>query len=368
MSTPELVRRPSSVDATPPGAGGPSRDERRVGGSDVLVRQLAITAVTLALFAFFAVSADNFLTLDNLLEIARQVSFIAIVAVGMTYLFIAGELDLSVGSHYGFASIVMAWLVAEQSLDPWLACAVIIGLGAAIGLLNGAVTTIIGVPSFIVTLGMLSVLKGGSLVISGGFPISWPRDLESSFFAAANGSVGQVPAQVIWMAAALVVGGIVLRATVFGYHVYATGGSQEATRKTGINTRRVKILCFVLTGALCGLVGALQGGWLRTASPSTGTGFELVVIGAVIIGGTALFGGEGSIYGTFLGAAILGVLTNGLVLLGVDGNLAITATGLIIIVAAMLDVTLRRSGSSLHLPGLRRPARAARPGAGAEGG
>jgi ribose transport system permease protein len=126
--------------------------------------------------------------------------------------------------------------------------------------------------------------------------------------------------------------------------VYATGGNVAAARANGIPTDRIKIYCFIMTGAACGLIGALQAGWLKTVSPTTGSGFELQVIGAVIIGGVALYGGEGSVYGTFLGAAILGMLVNGIVLLGVDGNYTQIFIGLIIIVAAALDVLLRGEG------------------------
>ncbi len=338
------------VEARGDGRYGRTRFTRAAQFQELLfVREAAITIVAVAMFALFSVTADGFLTVANLLDIARASAFVAIVGVGMTYLFIAGELDLSVGSLYGFAAIMMAWLITSWGLDPWVAFPLILLLGGAVGAINGGITTFLGVPSFIVTLGMLSLLRGLTLVISGAFPIAYPDDLTSSFFSLAAGNVGPVPAQILWMAAALLIGAFVLKFTPFGYHVYATGGNVKASHAAGIKTRRVKLTCFVMTGVLCGLVAALNGGWLRTADPTTGTGFELNVIGAVIIGGVALFGGEGSIYGLFLGAAILGMLVNGLVLLGVSGNLSSVFTGAIIILAAIADVTLRRRGGLREL-------------------
>jgi ribose/xylose/arabinose/galactoside ABC-type transport system permease subunit len=243
---------------------------------------------------------------------------------------------------YGFSSIVVAWLVTGAGLDLWTAAAITLVVGMVIGLVNGGVTAIIGVPSFIVTLGMLSALRGASLVISGAFPIPLPFRMHSSLFSIAGGTVGIIPAQVLWMVGVVIVGAAILRFTVFGYHVYATGGNQRAASQAGINTVRVKLTCFVLTGFLAALVGVLEVGWLKDASPDTGTGFELQVIGAVIIGGTALFGGEGSVFGTLVGASILAMLADGLILLGLSTDAFLIFTGLIIGGAAVLDVVLRR--------------------------
>jgi ribose transport system permease protein len=309
-----------------------------------LAGQLALTAVAIVMFIGFSITAEHFFEVDNIVNVMRLVSFTTIVGVGMTYLFIAGEFDLSVGSNYAFSTIILGWLIVSQGWDPWPAALLVLGLAFSIGLINGLITTVVRVPSFIVTLGMLSLLKGGALVISGAFPFSYPRDMESSFFSVTAGTVGRVPAQVWWMLGVLVVGAIALRFTRFGYHVYATGGSVRAAAASGIHTRRVKVACFVLTGGLVGLISILQGGWLRTASPTTGSGFELQVIGAVILGGVALSGGAGNVYGTFVGAFILGMMQNGIILSGVSAFWTQVAIGAIIIVAASLDVTLRREG------------------------
>jgi ribose transport system permease protein len=308
----------------------------------VLRREAAITGTAIAMFAFFSITADEFLTTESVIDMARAMAFTAIAGVGMTFLFIAGELDLSVGALYGFASVVFAWFVSNQGLDLWSAFVLTLLLGVAVGLTNGLLTTLIGIPSFIVTLGMLSLLRGAGLWLSGSFPIPIPSELKSSFLSLSGGDVGSVPAHVFWMIGVLLIGAIILRFTVFGYHVYATGGNQRAARQSGISTARVKLACFVMTSGLVALIGALQVGWLGSATPTTGAGFELEVIGAVIIGGTSLFGGEGSIFGTLVGAAILSMLASGLVFLGFSTDTYAFFTGVVIIIAAMLDVLLRR--------------------------
>ena len=306
------------------------------------IRELGIFATAVAIFVFLAVARPNtFLTEFNLVGLVRSFALVGIVAVGMTYLFIAGEIDLSVGSGYAFLSVVTAYLIVRQGWDWPLAALATVLLGAAIGLFNGVVTTFFHIPSFIVTLGMLSALRGGALTVSGGTAIagidapSFTRITSAELF-------GVVPAQIVWFLAVTVIGGWVLAKTRFGYHVYATGDNPRAAANAGIDTRRTKIACFVLTGALVGLIGMITTGWLRNGNPITGQAFELNVIAAVVIGGTNLFGGSGSILGTFLGAAIAGLIQNGIILLGADIQTVPIAQGAVIILAVLLDVTIRR--------------------------
>ena len=220
-------------------------------------------------------------------------------------------------------------------------------VGAGLGAVNGAIVTVFRVPSFIVTLGMLSVMIGASLVVTGGFPITVPKEVQSSFFTAANGNLGPVPAQVLWMVGVCLLGGFVLRMTPFGSRVYATGGNERAARQAGINTARVKFMCFVITGTLIGLTGALSVGWLRTTSPVGNQLFTIQVIAAVIVGGTSLYGGAGSIYGTLIGALILGSLSTGLILMGVDIDYTFVFFGTIIIVVGTLGVLIRHGQAGL---------------------
>src|SRR5712691_7503060 len=289
--------------------------------------EAGILLATAAIFAGWSIFAPEFLTTDNLLSIGQQISFLGIVATGMTFLLIAGELDLSVGSNYGFLAIVFAFLVVDHGVNLVLALVLTVLFGVVIGFVNGFLTTQFRIPSFIVTLGMLGVLRGAALVLSGGLPVGTLTD--QTFNTVSAG---------LFFA-----GAVVLAFTKFGSQVYATGGNRLAAAHAGIKTRRTKLCCFMLTGGLVGLIGVLAVGWLGNANPLTGQGFELQVIAAVVIGGTSLFGGAGSIFGTFLGAAIIGMISNGLVLVGVAQYWQQFVTGSIIVAAALLNVTLRRA-------------------------
>jgi ribose transport system permease protein len=316
----------------------------------LLTRQAAMTVIAILLFIVFATEAPNFLSFSNLFDILRGTSFIGIVAVAWTYLLIAGELDLSVGSIYGLGTILMAWFVGA-GIGPWTAGGIVLVFGIIIGLINGLITVYIGVRAFVVTLGMLSVLRGAGLAISGNFPFTYPRDIKSSLYAIGGGSLWTIPVQAIWLLGVVIVGAFVLSRTKFGCWVYATGGNEAAAREAGIPVKLIKLITFVLVGFACALIAVLQGAWLRSASPGTGIGFELQVIGAVLIGGASLAGGDGNVYGTVVGAAILGMVTNGLVLYGLPPASSLLASGAIIIVAGTIDVLLRRTGDRMTTRG-----------------
>lgn len=310
-------------------------------GRLVRAREFGIFCGALALFVLLSILTPQFATPENLFNVVRQISLLGIIAVGMTFVFISGELDLSVGSMYGFLAVVMAQLTINGGVDPFLAALTVIAIGAGLGLVNGTITTRFAIPSFIVTLGMLAVLRGAALLTSGGLPVS---GLEAPTYRLVTSSYlfGLVPAQAVWLILIVVAGAWLLRRTRFGYDVYATGGNPTAARHVGINVARTKTMCFVITGALVGLASAILIGWLRGTSPLTGEAFELDVIAAVIIGGTNLFGGSGSVTGTFLGAAIIGMLSNGLVLLGVSAYWEPVVKGAVIIIAVLVSVTVRR--------------------------
>jgi ribose transport system permease protein len=265
----------------------------------------------------------------------------------MTYLLIAGEFDLSVGANYGFLVTVLAFLIVLRGLNPWLAGCLVILLGIAIGVVNGLLVTQVKLQSFIATLGSMAMLRGAANIVSGGYPIS-ARNEALLFYQVIGGRLlGRIPNLSLLMILILLIGGLVLAKTRFGYEVYATGGSEEAARFGGLNTAHVKLACFALTGGLCGLIAVLLFGWIGLAPYNTGTGFELRVIAAAVVGGTGLFGGRGTIFGTFVGAMLLGMLTNGLILLGVRQFWDGVAAGTLILVVAALDLLVRRSAVRL---------------------
>jgi len=306
--------------------------------------------VAIALFIFFSLAAPVFLTAQSIVLIVQQTAFIGIVAVANTFLMTAGELDLSLGSAYGLASILTAWLMTNTGLDPWVAVALVLLYGVALGLFNGVTTVVVGVPSFIVTLGMLSFLRGLALFVSNNYPIQLPVDVQSPFFTITGGEIFGVSVQVVWFLAVALVGFVALKYMRYGYHVSATGGNPVAAQEMGINTRATKISTFVLASGACALVGLIQVGWLRNAAPTTGTGFELQVIGAVLIGGTAMSGGEGGVVGSVIGALILGMISVGLVLMGLPPESTAIASGAIIVIAGATDVIIRRRGRRTSAP------------------
>jgi ribose/xylose/arabinose/galactoside ABC-type transport system permease subunit len=337
MANSAMLGTPNKRDATPESL---SAKVRRLLASTLHLREIGVLAALILIGIFLTASTPYFLTTNNLLNISRQMVIISIMAVGLTYLIISREFDLSVGSTYGLSGIIAGTLVLKLGVDIWVAVPIVLVLGVLVGLINGLMVTKIGIPSFIVTLGTLSVLRGFALVLANGWPIS---DLpESSFFNVFAGSILGIPTHTIWMIVILLIGGFVLSRTVFGYHIYATGGNPRAARLMGINTDQVKIINFVITATLASLSGLLTLGFLNSVTPTAGTGLELDIIASVVIGGTALAGGAGSILGTFLGAAIMSTVRNGLVLLGVSAYWQQAAIGLVIVIAVTVDVLSTR--------------------------
>jgi ribose transport system permease protein len=327
---------PLGVTPEQEAAGGLVADLRERYRTLLLVPEFGIAVAAVLVFAGWSLATPLFLTSDNLLTVAQQIALLGIVATGMTLLMVAGELDLSVGSAYGFLAVFVAWLAGVQGLDPVLAVLLTLALGAGIGAVNGVITTRVGIPSFVVTLAMLGILRGLALLLAEGLPVSvgdhetWKQIVSGRLF-------GQIPAQALWFAAIVAVGAFVLAKTKFGSDIYATGGNARAAANAGIATRRTKLLCFVLTGLLVAVSACILAGWLQSAEPSTGQGFELSVIAAVVIGGTGLAGGTGSVVGTFLGAAVIGMISNGLVLTGVDDYWQQVVTGAIILLAVVVQ-------------------------------
>jgi len=314
----------------------------------LLNRQAGMTIVALAIFVYFAATAPHFLKTGNLIEIGREMSFVAIAGVGMTYLFIVAEFDLSIGSIFSLTGVVFGWLIVNHGWSPWLAAVMSLVFAAFVGFINGGVTTMFKVPSLVVTLGMFSLAAGVALVITGEFPISLTNEPKSGLYSLIGGTVGSassgIPAGIFWMLGIGIVGAFVLRKTRFGYNVFAAGGNVRAARAMGIRTGRVKTACFVIAAVLSGFAAIAQVSWLRNADPISGVNFLFEVMGAVILGGIAVTGGEGSVYGTFVGAFILAVLLDGLVLKGVSGDYNTVFEGAIIILAGIMDVTVRRQG------------------------
>jgi ribose transport system permease protein len=287
----------------------------------------------LALVIFLGFANEFFLTPRNLLNVGRQASVVAIVALGQALVIIARGLDLSVGSVLGLSAVVSAYVAQATGIQS-LALLAGLGTGAAVGLVNGGLFTRLNINPFIATLGTLSIARGLALLITGGIPIPFNTDF-SNFLGA--GRIFTVPVSLILMLLLAVAFHIFASRTRIGRNIYAIGDSPTAARLAGINVEGTRLLVFILCGMLAGLGGMILGGNLASANPDLGRGYELDVIAAVILGGTALSGGRGSILGVVLGALLMALLSNAFVLLGMSAHWQVVSKGLVIIFAVGID-------------------------------
>lgn len=291
-----------------------------------------------ALSAVLWALTPHFLTVSNLLNIAQQTSINAIVAVGMTFVILSGGIDLSVGSIVAISGVVLGATLQDGQAVP-VAVSAALGVGVACGLVNGALVSWGGLPPFIVTLGMMSMARGAALVFTEGRPVS---GFDAGFRSLATGSPGFVPAPVVVMVAVYLVSHVVLTRTTFGRYVYAIGGNEEATRLAGVSVRLHKAIIYGVSGLTSALAAIILTARLNSAQPIAGMMYELDAIAATVIGGTSLMGGEGAIFGTLVGALIMGVLRNGLNLLGVSSFLQQIVIGAVIVGAVFVDTVVKR--------------------------
>ncbi|WP_309491440.1 ABC transporter permease [Trinickia mobilis] len=290
---------------------------------------LVIVAVGLSL-----TSAD-FLTVGNLLNVMRQASINALIGFGMTLVILLGGIDLSVGSILALSSVMIASLM-QTGMPPMLATSLGIAAGGLMGLVNGLVISKGKVAPFIATLGSMTVLRGLALVVSDGSPIS---NFNSDFFSMLGGGyvARLIPIPVVLMLIMFCVFWFVLRKTVFGRHVYATGGNADSARLSGVKVDRVQLWVYSISGVMAALAGVVLTSRLNSAQPTAGTGYELDAIAAVVLGGTSLTGGRGWIFGTLVGALLIGVLNNGLNLLDVSSFYQQVVKGGVILLAVLID-------------------------------
>lgn len=279
--------------------------------------------------------SDSFLTVNNWLNILRQVSINSLIAFGMTFVILTGGIDLSVGSVLALSSAITAGLMAG-GMDGLLAMLMGLLAGFLMGALNGLIITKGRVAPFIATLATMTIFRGATLVYTDGRPITGFSD-QLSFQMIGRGYFFGIPIPVVIMVVIFIILMFVLRKTTFGRHTYAIGGNEEASRLTGLKVDRLKIWVYSLTGGLSALAGIILASRLNSAQPTAGTAYELDAIAAVVLGGTSLSGGRGWIFGTFVGALIIGVLNNGLNLLNVSSFYQQVIKGGVILLAVILD-------------------------------
>jgi len=300
-------------------------------------RQLGTLMGLLLLCSILWISTPYFLTVSNLLNVLQQTAINAIIASGMTFVIITAGIDLSVGSIVAFSGVVLASaLQAGFSLPVSIVAG--LGVGSACGLANGLLVTLGRLPPFISTLGMMSVARGAALVYTEGRPIS---GFDPSFRSIASGEFLFVPAPALIMIAVYLASHFLLSRTKFGRYTYAIGGNQEAARLSGVNITLYKTMVYAFSGLMSGLAAVILTARLNSAQPIAGIMYELDAIAAAVIGGTSLMGGEGTLGGTLIGALIMGVLRNGLNLLGVSAFIQQIIIGSVIIVAVLADTLLK---------------------------
>jgi len=303
-------------------------------------RELGTLVGLVALATLLSILTPHFLSVSNLLNVAEQTSINAVIAVGMTFVILSGGIDLSVGSLLALSGVVLAAALRAG----WPAAAALaagLAVGGLSGLVNGILITKGRLPAFIATLGMMSIARGTALVFTGGRPIS---GFEAGFRQLSTGRVLGVPAPVLLTVAVYAAGHFVLTRTRFGRYVYAIGGNEEATRLSGIDAGFHKTMVYVLSGATSALAATLLTARINSAQPIAGINYELDAIAATVIGGTSLTGGVGTLHGTLIGALIMGVLRNGLNLLGTSSFFQQIVIGVVIIAAVLVDSMLKPSG------------------------
>lgn len=304
--------------------------------------------VLILLLIFFSISSTTFLTKQTLLLVAKHVALYGILGIGMTYVIITGGIDLSVGAVVGLSGMVAGGLI-NQGIQvggytvylsvPWIVLVTMI-VGALVGLFNGLIITKFNVPPFIATLGTMYIARGLAMLRNNGatFPnISGNPALKNTGFEFFGSNVAGIPVGVIILAIIAIIAAIVLKKTSFGWHVYAIGGNEKAASLSGIKTDKVKIIVYIFSGVCASIVGIITASQLMAAHPASGESWEMNAIAATVLGGTSMAGGIGGILGTIVGAFVIGVINDGMVMLGVSEFWQMIIKGLVIILAVIID-------------------------------
>ena len=288
----------------------------------------------------FSITNESFLTESNIMNILRQISMLGIVSVGMTFVMISGGVDLSVSSLGALAGIIAAKQMVDFNINPILAVLITLVFTAAVGLINGLLIVNIQIPAFIATLGTYTILRGACYIITGGLPVfGFTRD----FNVIGGGYLWIIPIPVIILLVILALGYVFLHKTYTGRYIFAVGGNEEAARLSGINTGKIRLLVYSICGFLAGVAGIIMLSRLASGQPSIMTGFELEVITAVVLGGVSFTGGDGKIIGMIQGVLILGVLSNGLILMDIDMYWQWVVNGVVLLLAVGLDKMSRKN-------------------------
>jgi ribose transport system permease protein len=300
---------------------------------------LIVVSIGIGIAVYFKAGENLFFTSDNILTLLRQASFNAIMAAGVSVVIITAGIDLSIGSVWALSSVVMAFVCVNKGLAWTLSVLIGLAVGLACGIVNGWGVTLLRIPPFVATLGMMSIARGLAEVITGGFQIS---GLPDAFQWWGQGDIFGVPVPVIVAVGVIVLTWALLRFTRLGRYIYAVGGNEAAAHLSGVPVNRVKLFAYAYCGTLAALAGLLATARMGSVRPSDALGYELDAIAASVIGGISLMGGQGSVLGTAIGATLIGVLRNGMVLLDVSAFWQKVVIGVVIIIAVALDYLVWR--------------------------
>ncbi|MDF3129182.1 ABC transporter permease [Kiritimatiellaeota bacterium B1221] len=298
-----------------------------------------IYIVLLVLIGFFAFATENFLVSHNLMNVARQVSMLGIASVGFAFVLLLGGIDLSVGSVITLVNVVCGWLLVNQGMNPVLAVVLTVIMATLIGFANGWIIANIQMPPLIVTLAMMIIIEGIAFLISKGVPI---YGFPESFAVIGQGYIGPIPVPVVIMIVILSIGAFILNKTYFGRYFYALGGNEEAAKLSGIKVKNVKYLVYSLSGFFAGIAGIVILSRTNSATSNVGEGMELEILTACVLGGISVTGGVGRISNIVAGVLILGVLSNGMVLMNVTEFTQMVIKGSVLLIAVAFDCLQHR--------------------------
>lgn len=303
--------------------------------SGIIRKYGVIIMLAVLIIVFSILRASTFLTVNNFLNVARQVSMLAIVAVGMTMVLLAGGIDLSVGAQMAMVGVSVSLLIRDLGMNPLLACILGLLFTTLVGFINGTLITFTKIAPLIATLAMQTILSGLSYIICGGMPV---YGLPNSIKVMAQGYLfGAIPIPVLTMLVIVFLGDFLLTRTYPGRYIRAIGSNEEATRLSGINVKFYRVLVYTISGFLAGMAGIILLGRVSSGQPSAGKGFEMDVLTAIVLGGVSVMGGKGKVSGAFLGVMIIGILNNGMSIMAINDYYQLVIKGLVFLSAVIFD-------------------------------
>jgi ribose transport system permease protein len=299
-----------------------------------IIRQFSTIILLAIVFLFFSIMTDSFFAAKNMINILRQVAVLSILSAGMTFVIISGGMDLSVGSLLGLTGVICAKFIVDLKINFVFAIILTLILLTIFGTLTGLLIVKLNVPAIVITLGMMTVARGVAYIISGGLPI---YDIPEKVVYLGQGYVGPIPVPVITMIIVVAIASFILNNSYYGRYIYAIGGNEEAARLAGVSVDQIKISLYSASAFLSGIAGITLMARVSSGAPASGTSMEMDVVTAVVIGGVSINGGKGKIFGAFVGALIIGVLSNGLTIMNIGEYYQQVVKGLVLILAVAFD-------------------------------